>query len=440
MAEKPLEFPFRTLLIEDSQDWSSDMIQAWGKAGLDLAANADEARRLLESNRYHFITIDQNLPETAGGRALPDVGVDICRLVVTEHPCSPRILFTAFGDIAIANRIGRMDETEYWEKSGTGKDDPARCKYSARGWAKAVRDYLEVQLDEHYLPFVLRQGGRFFPGSLADQARNLERRLERRDKDGAFLGFAIDLWQSTLHLSFAHAQALAQRHRGRVASPPPSNKLEDMERGLSTLWPELAGAGWLGPWGAYVGKGKVETGDGAGTRFLVKGSQPLRLQRNREAHEFTRKVWTDHWKALRIPLLHLLDAATLWADHPLLTRLKPVPGYADRWQGEAIFGAGPWRVREVVARGPRPHPEAVYTRWLDPNGTPVLIPLAPFVVLEPDAQINRLILWVLSHRDSGGTWWRRSLHDGQVQRWPEGDSLGAQALDTHFLGEESTQG
>ncbi len=430
MADERKDLPFRTLLIEDNPDWVGDMQKAWGK-GLDVASTGTEARRLLAANRYHFITVDQNLPEHDGSGAVPDVGVELCRRIVSDHPCSPRVLFTAFADVTLSNRIGRMDATEYWQKSGTGKDNPASSVYSARGWAQSVRDFLA----ERYLPFALQQAGRFLPANLADQARNLEKHLGRRSQDSRFLGFAIDLWQSTLHLSWAQAQALARVHRGGVGTAVPTNKLEELERGLGLIWPELSQSGWFGPWGAYVGKGNAKTGDGAGRRFLVEASRPLRSLRNAHAHDFTREVWTDRWEALENPLLHLLDAAILWADHPLLTGLRAAPGRSDLWQAEAIHGAGPWPAREVLAASRfAPYPERVYIRWLDPEGAAVLVDLWPFVILEADPKINRRVLWVPSHCDPGGNWWRRSLYDGQVMRWPERDREGIKTLQDHFRG------
>ncbi len=429
MGNDILDFHFQTLLVEDSRDWIDDMRQAWGK-DLDVASTADAARERLGARRYHFITLDQNLPGRLEGRVEPEVGVQLCRQVVDAHPCSPRVVFTGYGELHRANEVGRMEGTEYWEKSGTGKDDEDRLIYSAKGWAVAVRAYLQGR----YLPFVLGQAGRFLPANLADQAQDMEKRYAQAEEDGRFFGRTIDLWQSTLHLAWAQAQAiLAHAQLGGVRMTKPTDTLVDLERALKEVWRAVAGAGWFGPWGAYVGKGSAETGEGAGKRFLDGASVPLRTLRNQHAHGFTREVWTGQWENLRGPLLFLLDAAVLWADHPLLTGLRPVPGGTDRWQGEVIRGGGPWPSRDLAARSrSAPYPTHVYTRWQDPDGNAELVDLWPFVALEPDPKINRKVLWVTSHCDQGGRWWRRSLHDGQVERWPERDREGLNALERHF--------
>src|SRR5262249_21352548 len=81
-----MRFDCNILFVEDQPDWieaqREALRDALGRGGFRWrhATTAAAARSLLASERFHFVSIDQNIPEKAGDATVPRTGLDLCEL------------------------------------------------------------------------------------------------------------------------------------------------------------------------------------------------------------------------------------------------------------------------------------------------------------------------------------------------------------------------
>ena len=290
MEHRP--FQFEILVIEDEPKWLDPMKEALSRVlgsenqryRWDFAHDAVEARRRLTEKRYHFVSIDQNLPERTGEQVLPETGKGLWELLAEQHRLSLRIVYTAYGEPHFAYGAATTGHAQYWQKSATGRDDEERHIFSSDGWANKINEIL----DREYLGSALFEAGRFLPLEMAELARRIASQTGSDQNVGFqplpgrelnYLKHTFDLWEATLHLAWAQGVALGQRAASRVVTAP-AESAASREKGLERLFGELGERGWLGPWSPYIGKGNTKTGKGAGRRFLEGASVPLRGLRN----------------------------------------------------------------------------------------------------------------------------------------------------------------
>nr|VFJ42340.1 MAG: hypothetical protein BECKFW1821A_GA0114235_1001101 [Candidatus Kentron sp. FW] len=426
---------FRILVIEDQEKWYESMEESLrdilgsesARYHWDLAAHATAAKEKVATNHYHFISIDQNMSERPGEQVFPSAGRSLWERFAKTQRFSFRIVYTAYGEPALGADAVRTGKAECWEKSMTGRTHPERAIYSADGWAERIKEIL----DREYIGYALGQGGKFLPPGMARVARRMAgscRVGEKPDfqvppeKESGYLKDCLVLWESALHLAWAQAMALTQKQyadTGMIVTN--SETLTNRETDLGRLLPEIAKQGWLGAWGKTIGSGDPETFEGAGNRFLVLASHPLRQLRDRISDTFTFDSLQEEVQSSRDPLLALLDALAFWADNPLLIHVGPVKKEQDRWAAEALRGGEqPVEQMEFDASAPieTVHiPENnVFILWQGPGKEPTLVNLSPFVTVETDESTQRPVLWLISHHRDG-IWYRRSLRDGTVHPW-----------------------
>nr|VFJ50086.1 MAG: hypothetical protein BECKFW1821B_GA0114236_100635 [Candidatus Kentron sp. FW] len=426
---------FRILVVEDQEKWYESMEESLEdilggeptRYHWDLAFHATAAKEKVATEHYHFISIDQNLPERPGELVMSKIGRSLWEQFSKTQRFSFRIVYTAYGEPALGANAIRTGKAEYWEKSMTGRTRPERAIYSADGWAERIREIL----DREYMGYALRQGGEFLPPGIARVTRRMAGSCRVEDspdfqvppeKELGYLKDCLVLWESALHLAWAQAMALTQKQyadTGVVATN--SETPTDREIDLGRLLPEIAKQGWLGAWGKTIGAGDPETFEGVGGRFLEQTSSPFRQLRDRLSNTFTLDSLQEEVQSSRDPLLTLLDALAFWADNPLLTHVRPVKKEQARWAAEALRGGEqPVEQMEFDASAPieTVHiPENnVFIRWQGPGKEPTLVNLSPFVTVETDENTRRPVLWIISHHRDG-IWYRRSLRDGTVHPW-----------------------
>ena len=121
MEHRP--FQFEILVIEDEPKWLDPMKEALSRVlgsenqryRWDFAHDAVEARRRLTEKRYHFVSIDQNLPERTGEQVLPETGKGLWELLAEQHRLSLRIVYTAYGEPHFAYGAATTGHAQYWQ-------------------------------------------------------------------------------------------------------------------------------------------------------------------------------------------------------------------------------------------------------------------------------------------------------------------------------------
>lgn len=418
--EGNLSFRFNILVIEDELRWKRDLEGALqlifeGQNGFfyRLVSSSGEAREQILKGRYHFVSIDQNLPDKDGEAVSPDHGLILCESLVQQHVVACRVIYTAYGRPDYGNRAGRLGDTRYLEKGGNSKKEDT---YDSFQWAELIK----FTLENEYIPFALDLTGKTLPLSLAERARRATEAAQKNLHE-PYLRLWIELWESTLHLAFAQTLALCAKAGISLGRLPTGDSLVEQEQALSDVWPRLvrASANWLQPWIRYISTGYKEGGSvAAGMGFLQGASEPFRKLRNDIAHSFSRDVWKTMAQEAREAILFLIDALAFWTEHPFLTQVQFHPSNRHRIIGQAIMGDQlpfPTREIDVPTVENLPHQDHVCLPWQPQGQESCLLDLNPFVVFERDQQ-GRSHLLLLSHpARERGRWFYRSLTDGRIQ-------------------------
>ncbi|MBI3246732.1 MAG: hypothetical protein HYZ50_09515 [Deltaproteobacteria bacterium] len=425
MAASP-SFHFNILVLEDSLDWQDSLKRALqatfqGSTAFSctLVDNANAARSLLTRNRYHFISLDQNVPDKEGEIVFSEASLTLCESLVEQNVVAPRVIYTAFGKVEYSNWAGRVGGTRYLEK---GVDDAKKETYTAQKWAALIKS----DLDNNYIPFALDLAGKCLPFSLAERACRAQAAYAAKTYE-TYMRLWLELWESALHLAFAQTLAIYSHSgisRGRTSHYTPDGAPAGQEQFLEEVWPHLVRAGWLLPWVRYISTGNKEGGSvRTGEGFLQGASVPLRKLRNEVSHSFSGEQWKAWVGEYREAVLFLIDALAFWIENPLMTGLQFHPTERQMVTGQAITGDQlpfPTRAIELptLNKVPSDSNEHVYLPWRrEENNNQVIdvLDLDPFIMLERDRQ-GRLHLLLLSHpARERGQWLYRSLTDGRLQ-------------------------
>ncbi|VFM94963.1 MAG: hypothetical protein BECKG1743D_GA0114223_100104 [Candidatus Kentron sp. G] len=436
MSKTKSPFQFRLLIIEDQKRWCRDMAESlWDILGTDSARywydwaeDATEAKEKVASNHYHFISIDQNIPERPGELVMSEIGQSLWERFAKTQRFSFRIVYTAYGETALGDDAVRTGKAEYWHKSMTGRTHRERAIYSADGWAERIGEIL----DREYIGHALRQAGEFLPPGMARIAGQIAESCRVGDKpdfevppekEAIYLKDCLVLWDLALHLAWVQAIALNQEPYARTGMTVENSENPAVrEADLLRLLPEIAKKDWLGAWAKYIGPGDPETREGAGGRFLEQASGPLRQLRDRLSNTFTFGSLQKEVQASCDSLLALLDALAFWADNPLFTHVRRQEEQEGWWLAETLRG-GEQITREPIefeVRVPAGMADIqendVCIHWRGPEGEPLLVNLSPFVTVQIDESTRQPVLWLISHHRDG-IWYRRSLGDGAIYPW-----------------------
>ena len=102
------------ILFVDGDEWVRDSLSLFFEADRHhflALETAEEAIRILNSQRYDIIISDYRLPDMDG--------VELLRLVTESHPYAMKILVTAYGDRDIVSEADRMGIDDFIEKPFT---------------------------------------------------------------------------------------------------------------------------------------------------------------------------------------------------------------------------------------------------------------------------------------------------------------------------------
>lgn len=418
-----MTFTYNLLIVEDHPEWRDILVKSINKIkaqnGYSIFFAFSDCRtktnQELENKHFHFVSLDQRLPERSKEMVVTDKGLTILEDIVNNFPVTARMLYTHYPATILKSRAEALDNTPYIQKSFDGKDhtDNMEKELTPRSWARMVFEILES-----YHEFAIPRMSRYLPPGMAERAGLMH---EHADSPAQFLSQAILLWESCLYLIWAHALAIANRipdfaaprmdHAGDPAS---------LETALLALLPAIAREGWFTPWHSYLG-GDPETGSGAGQRFLEQASLPWRTFRDTKFHHFSHEEWAAKRAELKDPLLHLLDALSYWTVHPLRTEVQIDSGYHTLNCHKICGSTWPWPQTQCYLPDSldlndifRNH---IYIHWIDGHNSQQLLDLHPFILLREVG--DRPGLWTLSHYDpQTGGWFFRSLESGAFKVWP----------------------
>ncbi|MDD2662012.1 MAG: hypothetical protein PHY54_20395, partial [Methylococcales bacterium] len=308
--------------------------------------------------------------------------------------------------LAIGQAAGRA--IPIWSKSA-GSEDPSGI--SVPEWAENVK----VWVTANYLPFCFNQAATHLPCHLAETAGHINGVVGKDNKNDAqiFARQSFHFWTLVLQLSSAQAMAIA-RSAGISFMVPSDHTYEALEKMLTDLLPVLQSKSSVSLWTPYIGD------DG---KQFINGSRAIRLLRNQHSHETPLEDYREQNKEMIPNLQKIMDAAIFWANHPLLTDIRPCGG--SRYKAKVIKGTGyPWAEQEFQMDAADLNPDHVYLKYSSPySDTVKLIDLWPFVTLEFNRDLNRPCLFLISHRWKNN-WYRVSMNNGHPEIWkPSSDVL-----------------
>jgi ActR/RegA family two-component response regulator len=167
--------PFRILIVEDDDSWGRRLRDHASKHAdfgrVDLVGTRLAALEKIRDCHYHYISIDQNIPDRPREPVTPDSGLALCEHVVERHPFTNRGILTANGEITFSNRAGSLDGTRYIEKRVA--NPTAADKIQAMD-ARPYVEFVARELRENYLNWCLNRAGRLLPRALGGAAEQLQ--------------------------------------------------------------------------------------------------------------------------------------------------------------------------------------------------------------------------------------------------------------------------
>lgn len=369
--------PYRLLIVEDDVAMLRRLTDAAMATSdfttVDSAGTANEARKLLDQRHYHFVSVDQNLPDEEGERVGPQPGLNLVSELVDEHPLTDRRIYTGNGETQFANYTGRKDGTRYVEKRLTD-DAPADHLDPEVYISEVARD-----LQERYIPWALRAAAPRLPGHLGGYARDAAGAWDSRDWTTASRAIC-SLAPAIMELAWAQTLAVAAA-AGITLPPRPDGLLgreaADRETDAGVLWPKLEEAGWMSPWRRALAAGAV---GGTAPYNVLNAAAEWRRVRNAMAHERQVEVGEDEFARFMPATLALIDQLAACVETPLIEAPRRHPRQRGLIQFNVVAALPPWELREardeydLIREG-----QSYFIRWVGPDG-PLLLDLYPFVL------------------------------------------------------------
>lgn len=390
---------YRVLIIEDNEAlWAKPMEKFLKKFLLenkmlgiiDIAITADDARKKMREQHYHFISYDQNLPDRIGGQVTTDVGAALLKESSKRYPCSKHVAYTGYDTTKIKSTNSAI--IDVWVK---GFDDTDSNEFTAKTWAKKVAGWLQT----NYESFYFAQASSSLPPYLAKLSQN----LIAQKNDISNLYDSLQFCDLTLRLAATQAMAIAKTQNVVFQLPSDDNLLSLTDK-LNVLLPQLE----INNWKAYL----PVTQDNTIDTNTIKSLATKVYNYQKQLYEKTPESLLSEQADIKDCLHNCMTIAAFWTGFPFITQLKH---NINTWEGELILGnITLWKkIKIPINSEVNINTEHVYLSWKD-NTDFNPIDLTPFVVLEYDKILKRNKIWVLCSQQNGN-WIYWSLLDGKIK-------------------------
>lgn len=364
MTDAPLPPP-RILIVEDEDDWGYLMRRALEdeaderqihRPEINIALNAEDARRLMTRHHYHLMSFDMRLPTGKGDSEISVAsGVGLTRSLGLQFGIETKtIIYSATLDEEYVREtpyecmaVAQLAPEKYAKSSGAASASTSAPieTLSPREWAKRVLDYLNY--DQCLLEFHPASGstksnpkesalGAWLHGAtlglppalarLAQELRSDWPLTKTHSASAGAIHSALRFIESSLRLAVAQTAVLIGLKPANCGLPDTNNQKDFMT--LLRGWTQTHGSalsGWT--WRSdYLTDAAIDAFDE--TRDL----------RNEARHTLGANTARTEWNRLYPLLLQIMNVSSYWAKHPLVTDLRFVPG--DGWKGQILRGTG----------------------------------------------------------------------------------------------------
>jgi ActR/RegA family two-component response regulator len=391
----------RVLIVENDLDFAALMRvyarKLDGVADFTFVTSKSEALDAASKVTFHFVSIDQKIPDRPDEADIDDNGLELCAELGVRAPLTRRTIYTSNPTARLARLVGQLDGTEYYQKyAESGSADTATLE---RYFDEIIRGALDT-----YPEWALSRARDVLPPIFGVICSELAERLPQPQLERDVSALVSDrinwLWEKTVWLQWAHAIALM-----RAAGLGPLLRtvpIEPLTVNLVSLWEELASARWFRPLRKYTTRppkpGKMDSVGGA----FRDASDTLRHFRNDGAHHSRSAISRSDLKGIEGALVSWIDMLAFWADHPMLIGPRVHPSDRRMLQAVAFAGQPPQRTINLDTAANVPQNEVrqghVFSLHNGPDGD-VLVDLFPLVsLLERPGQMPEPTLVVPSIR------------------------------------------
>lgn len=417
-------YHYRVLILEDIPNLLQLYYGVLERAALthgfpltiERAKDLTEFKQLTDGQLFHFISLDQHIPEETGEERSVQTGAALTRSAISEIPFTRLVIYT--GRTEHSNEllaISRDIKLPIWIKHTANEIIDGQQHYKPSGWAEAV-----IREFEGYPAFYFRQGEQKLPPGLAAHAREAAltfagegSALSASQKSQRVRAWC-QFWEDSLRFMFVTAIALARHHNVPTSMPDYSGRAFENEKTIQRVFGAMTGSGAAHWWRKYLGTEKDCT-------FITQGSEIFRPMRNDFIHN---SAGLRDWEKMGNAMRYIMDGAAFWGSYPLVGNLKQ-PDRQGRFSGDK-FRSNAWPAEHFEAvLSPDvadPDPGRVYLLVENNDQGAELVDMWPWLTLEDDPESGDTYLAILTNclgnpRTQSAQWTKRNLRTGKTSSW-----------------------
>lgn len=344
----------RILFVEDEDGWKTLLSQVARKEDFgefEFRKDAVSARKAIVARPVHIASLDQNIPAVPGEKPMADYGFLLLAEICDSRPFVRTLMYTAHGQVKFANRAGRLQATEYFEKPLDDKkvnavDIPDYFKLLrifALGGTRADTGASEPP----YWRWAMARGRAYLPGMLGNAAGQLHDACKDIFDSAKAADALSALTERTAHLAWAQACALAQADKRKPPrrTDPPADLFGLLDV-AKVLWRDLGDE--LGVWHGYITASSPDKKDLPTGQRLSDALDRLGKIRNDVSHHTITLSAADLDK-VGDELLALTDGLAYWADRPLMANVRYHPDDNSRLQFTKLVAPPSWPVADLIS-------------------------------------------------------------------------------------------
>lgn len=192
MPDRPPQHP-RVLIVDDEPRIRELLLDLCPDLGLVPAAarSAEEAMRLIDASPPEILILDLHLPQMPG--------LDLLEYLRADHPHTPVIILTGFGDLPAAQRAIRLNVTEFLTK-------PCHLRDLELALDRARRALPDTTVKDDPAP---QPAARVDTMTLAEsEYRQIVSALRRNSGNKTAAALDLGISRRTLHYRIAHYKSL----------------------------------------------------------------------------------------------------------------------------------------------------------------------------------------------------------------------------------------